>query len=176
MNNVNNASHAERRCRIMRRNYGKRYRQTTKVILEVFAPWWITTPTTSRTEKRKSDRRSQTRPEHLWSGKTRVEKKFIYRRDSAYPKKSRNIQRKKNNLLGQITKILLLLCYAAINWHQTSELNDRNGATEQCLWRNQHSSKFPLAGPGPGCEHNSVLDKELITISRRVDQINWWLG
>ena len=98
MNNVNNASHAERRCRIMRRNYGKRYRQTTKVILEVFAPWWITTPTTSRTEKRKSDRRSQTRPEHLWSGKTRVEKKFIYRRDSAYPKKSRNIQRKKNNL------------------------------------------------------------------------------
>ena len=80
------------------------------------------------------------------------------------------------SLLGQITKILLLLCYAAINWHQTSELNDRNGATEQCLWRNQHSSKFPLAGPGPGCEHNSVLDKELITISRSVDQINWWLG
>ena len=81
MNNVNNASHAERRRRIMRRNYGKRYRQTTKVILEVFVPWWITMPTTSRTEKRKSDRRSQTRPEHLW--------------DSAYPKKSRNIQRKK---------------------------------------------------------------------------------
>ena len=27
--------------------------------------------------------------------KTRVEKKFIYRRDSTYPKKSRNIQRKK---------------------------------------------------------------------------------
>ena len=78
MNNVNNASHAERRCRIMRRTYGKRYRQTTKVILEVFAPWWITTPTTSRTEKRKSDRRSQTRPEHLWSGKTRVEKKNSY--------------------------------------------------------------------------------------------------
>ena len=96
MNNVNNASHAERRCRIMRRNYGTRYRQTTKVILEIFAPWWITTPTTSRTEKRKSDRRSQTRPEHLWSGKTRVEKKIIYRRDSAYPKKSRNTQREKN--------------------------------------------------------------------------------
>ena len=69
MNNVNNAPHAERRCRIMRRNYGKRYRQTTKVILEIFAPWWITTPTTSRTGKRKSDRRSQTRPQHLWSEK-----------------------------------------------------------------------------------------------------------
>ena len=80
------------------------------------------------------------------------------------------------SLLGQITKILLLLCYAAITWHQTTELSDRNGATEQCLWRNQHSSKFPLDGPGPGCEHNSVLDKELITISRSVEQINWWLG
>ena len=99
MNNVNNASHAERRCRIMRRNYGKRYRQTTKVILEVFAPSWIATPTTSRTEKTKI---RQAIPD---TSRTLVErknpcgkKKFIYRRDSAYPKKSRNIQRKKNNL------------------------------------------------------------------------------
>ena len=33
MNNVNNAPHAERRCRIMRKDYGKRYRQTTN-------PFW----------------------------------------------------------------------------------------------------------------------------------------
>ena len=46
MNNVNNAPHAERRCRIMRKDYGTRYHQATKVILEIFAPWWITTPTT----------------------------------------------------------------------------------------------------------------------------------
>ena len=43
MNNVNNAPHAERRCRIMRKDYGKRYRQTTKVILEIFALWYVTT-------------------------------------------------------------------------------------------------------------------------------------
>ena len=92
MDNVNNASHAERRCRIMRRDYGKRYRQTTKVILEVF------TPTTLRTVKRESVRRSQIRPLHVWSEKPVWKEKFIYRRDSAYPKKSRNIQRKKLKL------------------------------------------------------------------------------
>ena len=94
MNNVNNAPHAERRCRIMRKGYGKRYRQTTKVILGIFAPWWITTPTTSRTRKRELVRRSQPFPLYLWVGKTDWKEKFIYKRDSVYPKKSINIQRK----------------------------------------------------------------------------------
>ena len=76
MNNVNNASHAERRCRIMRKNYGKRYRQTTKVIPEIFAPWWITMPTSSRTIKRELVGRSQPFPLHLWVGKKRLEREI----------------------------------------------------------------------------------------------------
>ena len=76
MNNVNNAPHAERRCRIMRKDYGKRYRQATKVILEIFAPWWITTPTTSRITKRELVGRSQPFPLHLWVGKNRGERKI----------------------------------------------------------------------------------------------------
>ena len=76
MNNVDNAPHAERRCRIMRKDYGKRYRQTTKVILEIFAPWWITTPTTSPITKGELVGRSQPFPLHLWVGKNRGERKI----------------------------------------------------------------------------------------------------
>ena len=76
MNNVNNAPHAERRCRIMRKDYGKSCRQTTKVILEIFAPWWITTPTTSRITERELVGRSQPFPLNLWAGKNRGERKI----------------------------------------------------------------------------------------------------
>ena len=109
MNNVN-APHTERKCRIMRRDYGKRYRQTTKVILEIFAPWWITTPTTSGglpTRKTDTDRKTQIgqaiteTSSTLVGRKKRVKKNNIYiytylynnRGNSVYPKKSINIQK-----------------------------------------------------------------------------------